>query len=128
MLLDEFASAFASAGRCCLRRIIDSVGLARSADMRRRIFGVGILQRVQIGEVQPRRLFDVAHQRVHDGRIGILVQTDQRLRSKLLFHLVERALRDDRANLPGRGSSPSALASSLVACLGRGKHSARSVR
>ena len=60
---------------------------------------------VQIGDVQPWRLFDVRHQCVHDGRIRVAVQADQQIAFRIrLLHLVERALRDESRETPGRCS------------------------
>ena len=50
-------------------------------------------------------MFDVRHQRVHDGWVGIVVQADQQVAFRIrLFHLVERALRDESCETPGRCS------------------------
>ena len=89
-----------------LRRIIDSVGLRHDRGcIVAAQGGVGVVERVQIGDVQPWRLFDVRHQCVHDGRIRVAVQADQQIAFRIrLLHLVERALRDESRETPGRCS------------------------
>ena len=54
---------------------------------------VGVGQRVEVGDIQPRGLFDDGHQGVHIGRIAVGGQADQKVTVRIrLFHLVERAL------------------------------------
>ena len=105
-----------------LRRIIDSVGLRHDRGASSPLkAGSALLSVFRSVMFSHGRLFDVRHQCVHDGRIRVAVQADQQIAFRIrLLHLVERALRDESRETPGRCSLAVRFASALVACLVQG--------